>query len=129
MRSVLLIVFIFLATLVQAADEFIVVATPLSATLSNKSCDDYTENDLNSKFQEVCMDRVFNISYQILGVLSGSYNGKTIHAIDFYHYSGLPDHMIIDPACVRFREYRGEYVHVESVPAKKAKSGYVCEST
>lgn len=129
MRLLALFLFVAIASLAQASEELIVVAKPIAASLSDKTCDEYIENDPTSKLQEICVDRVFNVSYQVLAVITGDYSGAVISGIDFYHYSGLPDHMIIDPACVTFRHEHGEYIHIESVPAKKGKVAYVCEHT
>ncbi|MBB5210267.1 hypothetical protein [Microbulbifer hydrolyticus] len=122
-------IFFMLAHSVSASEELVIVAKPISAALSSKSCNEYIDNDPDSKLQEVCMDRVFNVSYQVLSVLSGNFSSKIISGIDFYHYTGLPDHMIIDPVCVTFNYDRGEYIRVESVPAGKSNNGYICEST
>ena len=100
----------------------------MSAALSENQCSDYLENDPGADLQKICMDRVFNVSYKVLEVFSGSHKGGIIEAIDFYHYSGLPDHLTIDPACVTFGIERGEYIHRESPPVIKTKNGYSCAS-
>lgn len=105
----------------------VVVASPLSATLSDKHCDDYINKNPKEKHQSVCMGRVFNISYKIKSVVAGKFKKTKIKAIDFYHYSGLPDHMIIDPACVSFRTKMGVFIHQETVPPIKTTTGYTCD--
>ncbi len=129
MRCVLVFICLVFGVSVKANEELVIVASPIEASLSGKKCSEYVEKEEDSKYQIICMDRVFDISYKVYEVLAGNFEGGTIKGIDFYHYSGLPDHMIVDPACVTFRRELGQFIHVETAPAQKTKTGYTCGST
>ena len=108
------------------------ITKPLAAELSSKKCGAFNdEPDPDSKYQEICMDRVFNLKHQVLAVIDGSYEDPIIESIDFYHYRGLPDHMVLDPACTLFENSDYGYIHVISFPVEKRgpDRNYVCDDS
>lgn len=90
-------IYIFLITIccsnaVASSDVVAFIGEAISATRSDKSCQEYLskERSEDGQLQEICMDRVFEYKYEVKAHIQGAKLGKDIEFTGFYHFWGIP---------------------------------------
>lgn len=80
-------------------ETLVLVGSPMAAARSDISCADLAvKKPIEKQLDEICMDSVFELRYEIKTVLAGQYSGREVEFYGFYHYQGLPDFTVYDPA-------------------------------
>lgn len=105
------------------------IGAPLAVELSDKSCMDYIEQpDTASGLEEICMDRVFILKYEIQKVISGKATSDAISFIGFYHYWGMPNYTTYEPALIVISTEKG-YLHLRYIERveKYEDNWWVCQ--
>lgn len=116
--KLLAVVLLAMGSSVSASERLLIVGTPVAASLTDNQCFD-DELEVTDEIVEICMNFEYLITYKVIAVLRGSYGEDSIDSLDYYHYSGMPDHLVVSPACVLFERRGGDYVRLETTPAKR----------
>ncbi len=83
------------------AEVIAFIGAPLSVERSDKPCVEYIEQPKSeSGLEAICMDRVFLLKYEVANVLAGSLQNGPVNFVGFYHYSGMPNYTMYEPALV-----------------------------
>ena len=95
-----------------ASDDLIAfIGEAISATRSEKSCSEYT---LPGHEDEICMDRVFELKYEVKEPLIGQNMGSSISFTGFYHYWGLPNYAMWKNGLMILKKTKFGYILQES---------------
>ncbi len=118
---------LFLSASAIAEDTLAFVGEAILAERSKTSCQDYLskEKDEDGQLEEVCMDRVFKLRYEIKETLIGSESKNEVDFIGFYHYWGLPNYTLLKDALVVLRMSEHGYFLQGVEEVTKSSDGWV----
>lgn len=115
--------------MVCSAQVLAFIGSPISVERTGISCEELAgPQPEGNALKEVCIDSVFLFRYKVVEAVLGSFENHEIEFLGTYHYSGLPDYVLFDPALLMLKPVRGRLVlqHIENVE-RQENVWWVCE--
>lgn len=104
------------------------LGSPRSATLSDIGCEALLDEQQGDRLQAVCMSRVFILKYEVVEALVDARKGGRREFFGFYHYRGLPDYVVYDPAFIILKRIKSRWVLDRIDPARRRDGKWwICE--